>query len=600
MGKIHTVIESDVLVVGGAGAGVMSAVRSSQAGASVTLVSKGKVGKSGNTIMIGGGFGIDGDGAREIVGMGDANPEYTREAAFKKLVYSGFFLGDQRLQKAFVDFGPYGVRDCLEWVKHAGQLFFYNARGCSWRTSGAAFGNTVKQGIKEHPEIAVYEDVLIAELLKKGDAVCGVLGIDIYTGEFIQFNAKAVILATGGFQPFSIKNSHSDMTGDGIGLALRAGARAVDMEFLLFIGTILEPVYARGSILPFLFSIPALFSLRPRMRDLDGEELVFPPDDKYKVGPTNGKVNKLLMAEFYGRGIYKKMKKYGNAFYYDYSAYSDDDIRQAFLNYAESQSQLHRRGWYNGTDLVRLGEDIIGNGKRLKVTFGNEYSMGGVVVEPDFSTGVPGLYAAGEVSGGTFGAFRSGDGLTEMLAHGYAAGRSAAEYAASHEQLAADDGEEKAEKILEPFRRTSGLSPVEARRVLEKICDEGFDFYRDGERLARAYDEIVKLRKNLKDLYVPGEDRRYNLEWINAEQVKNLAICAEIGIYGALNRRESRGTHLRADYPEVNNRDYLFNHTAALEGEKILYGKQTPRADYLPPVKENYPGVVDFLAAQVL
>jgi succinate dehydrogenase / fumarate reductase flavoprotein subunit len=587
----------------------MSAVHASRAGVSVVLVSKGKPGRSGNTVMIGGGFGIDGEGAREILGLRDANPGYTRRKAFEKLVYSGFFLGDQRLQKIFVDLGPKAVGECLEWAKEAGQFFSYNANSVSWRTSGAAFGKTVARGIQKGNAIAVHEDIFIAELLKNGDRVAGALGIDIYSGELVQFNAKAVILATGGYQPFSLKNSNTDMTGDGIAMGLRAGARVVDMEFLLYIPTILEPLYARGSIIPFLLTFaPAL--QKTRKTDLEGKELVFPPDKKYKVGPYTGKVNKLLMAEFYGKGMYEKFDTCGNAFYYDYSAYTDAEIRAGFQTFADNYKSFQREGYYNGIHLSRLAEDIIKNKKRLKAAFGNEYSMGGILVEPDFSAhGVPGLFAAGEVSGGTFGAFRSGDGLTEMLVHGCVAGESAAAYAGGTGQLLPEDADEKAAVLLAPFKRPRGLSPVEERIRLEAICGAGFDFFRDGTRLAKAYDEIVKLHQGLGELSVPLIDRRYNLEWLNSVMVRNLALLAEIGVYGALNRKESRGTHLRADFPALNNKEYLFNYTASLSGGLvqgipgpggIVYEKRRPEAYYLPLSGENYPSVADFLAEKVL
>jgi succinate dehydrogenase / fumarate reductase flavoprotein subunit len=601
VGVIAKIVESDVLVIGGAGAAVMSAVRAARLGVSVALAAKGKVGKSGNTVMIGGGFSVDGEGAREVLGLSEANPAYTRKKAFDKLVYSGFSLGDQRLQKLFVDLGPAAVGECLAWAKEAGQLFRFNPDSVGWFTSGAAFGKTVAQGVKGEKNIGVYEDILIAELLQKDNRVCGALGIDIYSGDLVQFNAKAVILATGGFQPFSLKNSHSDMTGDGIALGLRAGARVVDMEFLLFIGTILEPVHARGSILPFLLTFYRT-ALNPKKTDLDGRELFFPPEQKYKVGPLTGKVNKVLMADFFGRGIYEKLDTHGNAFYYDYSAYTDDEVRNGFRELAEGFSAFHRDGHYNGIDLRRLAEDIIKNNKRMKVSFGNEYSNGGIVVDTDFSAaGVPGLFAAGEVTGGTFGAFRSGDGLTEMLIHGYVAGASAAAFAKNTAALLPSDGEEKAAALLEPLNRSGGISPIETRIKLERICDEGFDFFRDGTRLARAYGEIVKLRQSLKELSAAPRERAYNLEWLNSVVVRNLALCAEIGIYGALNRKESRGSHLRADFPGVNNRDYLFSFAASLSGTgEIVYEKQRPEPYYLPLITEDYPSVSEYLAEKVL
>lgn len=597
---MHTVT-SDVLVIGGAGAAVMSAVSALRQGASVALVAKGKIGKSGNTIMVGGSFGMDGESAREICGEAEANQEYTRKKLFHKLVTSAFQIGDQRMQRHFVEEAPAAVAELLTWVKDSGQVFKFMPKASRWRTSGRPFGAALRHGLKIHPAINVFEDVMVTDVLTQNGVACGAIGLDVFSGELTCFKAKSVILATGGFQPFSLQNSISDMTGDGIAMALRAGASAVDMEFLLYIGTILEPGYARGSLLPYLMSIPAMFPPRPKVTDLDGEELAFPESPRFKVKPADTKVNKLLMAYFYGQGIWKKWDKYGNAFYYDYSAYSDDEIRQAFQNFAESQSTWHRKGHYHRIDLARLADDIIANGKRLKVGLGNEYSMGGIMVEPDFSvTGVPGLFAAGEVTGGLFGAFRSGDGLTEMLAHGATAGKSAAVFAGSSSLADPDDLESKLAWLEAPFNNKSGFSPSDALATLYKICDTGFNYYRDGGRLAKAYEDIRALRKQLDGMSLSTSSRKYNLEWMQSVIVRNLALCAEIGIHAALERKESRGTHLRDDYPEVNNKDFLFSFTASLGEDEPEYGRREPGETFISLDRSVYPNIAECIAQTIL
>ncbi len=597
---MHTVT-SDVLVIGGAGAAVMAAVSALRQGASVTLASKGRVGRSGNTIMVGGSFGIDGESAREVCGEPEANQEYTREKLFHKLVTSAFQIGDQRMERHFVDAAPAAVAELLGWVKDAGQVFKFMPKASRWRTSGRPFGAALRHGLKTHSAINVCEDVMVTDVLTSGGTACGALGFDVYSGELTRFKAKSVILATGGYQPFSLQNSISDMTGDGIAMALRAGGSAVDMEFLLFIGTILEPLYAKGSLLPYLLSIPAMFAPRPKVTDLDGVELEFPDDPRYRVKPADTKVNKLFMTYFYGKGIWKKWEKYGNAFYYDYSAYGDEEIRQAFRTFADSQKTWHRKGHYHRIDLDQLAGDIISNGKRLKVGFGNEYSMGGVLVGPDFAAhGVPGLYAAGEVTGGLFGAFRSGDGLTEMLAHGATAGESAAAFAKDAASRDADDLEAKAAWLEAPLTRTAGLSPVDALARLYALCDKGFNYYRSGRELAQAYADIGALRAELGGMALSCPSRKYNLEWMQSVMVKNLALCAESGIYAALERKESRGTHLRDDYPEVNNKDFLFSYAASLDGDVLCYAERAPQETFLPLDRTVYPNIADCIAQTIL
>ena len=594
------IVETDILVVGGAGAAVMAAVEAQACGKSVALVSKGRVGRSGNTIMVGGSFGIDGESARESCGEPEANLDYTRERLFKKLITSAFQIGNQEMERHFVEDAPEAVAQLLHWVDESGQKFKFMSKASRWRVSGRPFGNALRHGLKSREAIAIYEDTMVADVLTSGGKACGALAVEVYSGEIILFKAKSVILATGGFQPFSLQNSISDMTGDGVGMALRAGASAVDMEFLLFIGTILEPRYAHGSILPYLLSIPAMFGPRPKVTDLDGNELTFPTEGRYKVGPADTKVNKLLMTYFYGQGIWEKWDEHGNAFYYDYSAYSDEEILEAFAGFADSQKTWHRKGKYHRIDLQRLGRDIIANKKRLKVGFGNEYSMGGVLVDASFATDVDGLFAAGEVTGGLFGAFRSGDGLTEMLAQGKTAGKSASLYADTAELLEADDYEAKLAELEAPFGREEGVSPADMFRSIYALCDRGFNFIRTGALIDDAYTGVRDLRSQLGAISLSTDSRSYNLEWMQYIMVRNLILCAELGLYAASERKESRGTHLRVDHPEVNNKEYLFSYVGALKDGEPVYTTKAPEDANCPLDRNIYPNVAECIATTIL
>lgn len=593
-------VTADVLVVGGGGAGVTSAVTAARNGSRVAMAVKGKVGRSGNLIMMGGSFGIDGPNAREYCGELDANLEYTKEKLFEKLVSSAFQIGDQKLQSHFLQTGPKGVKELLDWGRACGQKFLFMPKACRWRTSGISFGNALRHGLQSQKGIEIYEDVVITDLLTRDGQVCGALGLDVYGGELIEFSAKAVVMATGGYQPFSLKNTISDMTGDGIAMALRAGARVKDMEFLLFIPTIVEPQNLKGSILPFQMTMPNLFPLREKATDLDGVVLEYPSDERYKTDASSSKVKKLLMTYFYGLGVYAKWDTHGNRFYFDYSSYSDSDIYGAFESFYAHQVSWYSKGKYQLIDLQGLAESIVTNKKRLMVGMGNEYSMGGVIVDPTFATDVPGLFAAGEVTAGLFGAFRSADGLTEMLAHGLTAGGSASEYAKGAEFIEAEDLEIKVKELMRPIGRDNGLSPAKSLNRLESICDEGFNFFRDGKRLEKANKEMADLMESLEDLSVPKETR-YNLELVNSIALRNLVQCCTIGIHAAMERKESRGCHIRSDYPEVKNSEYQFSYTAQLGGDgKIHWGKEYPEAPYKELDKKDYDSLPDCISESIL
>jgi succinate dehydrogenase / fumarate reductase flavoprotein subunit len=153
--------------------------------------------------------------------------------------------------------------------------------------------------------------------------------------------------------------------------------------------------------------------------------------------------------------------------------------------------------------------------------------------------------------------------------------------------------------LTAPLNRTEGISPNETLNKLESICDIGFNFFRDGERLSKAYEEIRALRESLDQLAAPG-GTVYNLEWMNSVIVRNLALCAEIGIYSAMERKESRGCHVRTDYPEVNNRDYLFSFTASLKDGELSYGKIYPEPIYVELDRGIYPNLAECISKTIL
>lgn len=595
------VVETDVLIVGGSGAAITAAVSARSEGARVAMAVKGKAANSGNMIMVGGGLSIDGESAKQLLHKEDANLAYTKRSLFEKLVTSSFWLGDQEMQRQFLEEGPLGIRDVMRWADEAGNSpFQFKPQACRWLTSGGAFKRALKHGLRTDADgVEVFEDTVITDLLTSGGAVCGAIGYRVYTGELIEFHAASVILATGGYQPFSLKCTNSDMTGDGIAMAMRAGAEVKDMEFLLFIPILQEPTRFRGSLLPFLMTMANVFPLAFVPTDLDGQELAYPEDARYHPAPEDMKVSKLLMSYFYGKGMYQKWDKHGNRFYFDFSKYSDQEILDGFAAFAARYGKWHGKNMYHHIDLLDLARAVIANKKRLMVGMGNEYSMGGIKVDTAFAATVPGLYAAGEVTAGLFGAFRSGDGLVEMVANGRVAGKSAAHYAAAHERRMPEDAEQRARELLQPLERTEGESPIELRCELERICDEGFNFYRDGSRMQTAYDALLRIKERAEHLYAPG-GRCYNLELLNAVSLRNLLLCCEVGLFSALSRKESRGCHLREDYPMVDNENFCFSYTAKLVDGALVYGKSFPKAAAFPLEHRNFANVADCIADTIL
>jgi succinate dehydrogenase / fumarate reductase flavoprotein subunit len=229
MNQTDRTIQTDILVIGGSGAAVAAAIsarREAHADNRVTLVSKGKVGASGNAILTAAGISLDGPGAIEAGYDGD--PLFTREAWYDQIVRDGFYLSDRRIAQRYVEAGPEWVLNLVRWGTDAGQYFHFHPPA-NFFTSGRAIGRALARGLSQHPEIDVLEDVGVTDLLVGEGRCVGAVGVDIYTGEIISILARAVILGTGGFQPYSFRCTVSDMTGDGPAMALRAGARVSDM-----------------------------------------------------------------------------------------------------------------------------------------------------------------------------------------------------------------------------------------------------------------------------------------------------------------------------------------------------------------------------------
>lgn len=563
--EFDRVVTCDLLAVGGSGAGVTAAIYASRQGLDVVLVSKGKVGFSGNAIMAGGGFGVDGESGKELLGLEGADPSFTKERMFDCIVKESFFLSDQNMVEQYVEEGPIVVKDYLGWAQRAGQDYFF-CKPANWIASGLSFTKALVQGLKEAEGIRTVEDVAVIEVLTNGGKVCGAVGMDIYTGELILFRAKTVVLGTGGYQPFSMNNTVTDMTGDGPAMAYRAGARLTDMEFILSFPTAVVPQEMKGSIYPYVFEYN-MRNLKYTIRDKNGDPLPM-PEEIIQLS-RGGKLSKLVTSYYFGYAADAGLAGPNGGFFYDYSANTREEKEKGFQIFYDRFDRWHRHGYYKGESLAKV-EKMIFNDEPLEVGIGAEYCMGGVEINEKMETGVPGLYVAGEAGSGVFGACRVGDGLVEMMCQGMRSGLSAAEYCRDNPLPAVDEdqADQLLKKILGLFNNEGGRSPLEFYQDIEAVCDKGFGLIRTGEKLEQALKELEDLKAEWPTLTLGTKSRAYNAEWLWALQAENLLICCEAGVRAAILRKESRGCHIRKDYPQVDHDNYLvkFVHHAGAQG----------------------------------
>ena len=589
---MHKLIEVDVLVAGGSGAGVSAAVQAAQQGLRVALVSKGKVGRSGNVIMAGGGFTIDGESGAQYLHDSYADTSFTREKLFDCLVKESYYIADQNMVTQYVEEAPAAIAQYLAWAEHTRGIEFLRAKPCGWMSSGLHFAKVLAQGLKEHPEISVLEDVQLLDVLVQDNAVCGAIGLDVYAGAFIEFRAKAVILATGGYQPFSMKNTVSDMTGDGAAMAYRAGATLTDMEFMLAFPTAVWPQDMKGSIYPFIFEF-FMPSLRYRVIDKNGNPLPIPEEIASLTRGT--KLSKLASSYYMGMAIDQGLGGPNGGVYYDYSSFTKEEKDAAFAAFHDRFNRFHAAGCYKGESLDRIKEKIYA-GEPIEIGLGFEYCMGGIQVDAQMQTGVNGLFAAGEVTSGVFGACRAGDGLTEMLAQGYRAGLSAAGYCRGlgEPPAAASAYRTLEEHYLHYFDNQGGRSPIELYNQMEQACDAGFSVIRCEQGLSSTLQTLQQLKKELPIATLQCKSRAYNFEWIRAIQAENMLICCEAGVQAALDRKESRGCHIRKDYPQVDHDAYLHKYCFTKGPEAMQMYTRMPVVTSIPLPAGTRANVIDY------
>ncbi|MDR1686416.1 MAG: FAD-binding protein [Desulfovibrio sp.] len=590
-------LQTDVVVAGGAGAGVTAALAAFRAGADVILVSKGKVGRSGNVVMAGGSLSVDGYSAKKVMGL-EADESISPEGWFDSLVKEGFYLSDQPVVEQFTSDGPAIVKEYIQWAQRA-NVPFKQLKDGKWVSSGRNFALALKEGLRDAPGVEILEDTSVIDVLMRDGRPAGILALDIYRGELFVVLAKAVVLGTGGYQPFSLKNSVTDMTGDGVGIGFRAGADIADMEFLLSLPTAVAPPYLRGSILPYVLIVYCGLKggAWPQFRDAHGDLIAVPEEIMEKTAFYKGfKLIKLVCTYYWGEAIFHGRGTKNGGIFLDYSRYTPKQREEAVKGYFSVQGEYYATNHYKGDDISRV-MDNLRDGKGIETGLGFEYSCGGLLIDEHMRTTVPGIFAGGETGSGTFGAMRVGDGLVEMLVQGYKAGESAAAFARNIEPGTPDKESTRCcvERAYAPLRRKTGISPVLVQARIEKACDAGFGFRRTEAGLLAALKELRRIRtEDMPHMAVSGGPR-YNIEWLTALQMENLMVCVEHGVLAALERKESRGNHIRDDYPQVDHDTWTVRQifTPMADGG-INMRKETPRVTKVPLLRGKDENVMQF------
>jgi fumarate reductase flavoprotein subunit len=527
--------KTDILILGSGGAGLFAALHAQQANPalSITVAVKGLLGKCGCTRMVQGGYNV-------ALAEGDSV-----ERHFMDTIEGGKWLPDQELAWKLVSVA---VERIHELENELGCFFDRNPDGTVHQKAfaGQTFDRTVHKGDLTGIEIINrlaeqvwarginrLEEHRAVELIrnKAGDRIAGVLMIDVRTGEFVLVEAQAVLLATGGGPTmYKYHTPSGDKTCDGMAMALRAGLTLRDMEMVQFHPTgLLAGQHTRmtGTV------------LEEGLRGSGGYLLNGAKERFMHKYDSRGE---RATRDIVSRGMYQEMREGSltpnGGLYISMAHLGPDKVRHEFKGMVERCDDC-------GFDLA---------GGLVEVVPTAHYMMGGVVFDTDCTSALPGLFIAGEDSGGVHGANRlGGNGVANSTVFGGVAGDSMPRWLAAHGGFHEPDLD-AIDAGIARCRAPLAKAPGDVDALRERLYDIMWDevgIVRDAASLARAETALDQLEADLDETGVAESNLAFNLTWHDWLNLKSLILVSRSIRAAAVAREDSRGAHFRADFPDV-------------------------------------------------
>jgi len=524
------IYETDVLVIGSGLAGLRAALSARGEGVDVIVATKSK------------------GASPEIMGFNaPVGSDDSAEVFYKDIMKSGLGINNKKLasilakeaEKAVVDLEELGI----SFDKKEGKYDLLQPLGCTFPRlvhykclTGAKAGNIMSQEA-ERKGIKIIKDIMVTNLLVKDSNIIGAFGINLKDGNYIEFHSKSVVLASGGcgtLYPFT--SYPIDISSDGYSMAYQVNIELIDMEFIQFepCGFVYPPSLI-GNVIP-----TTLLMAGGILKNNKGERFMLRHDEK--VGE---KVNKDKLSRAMHREIIEGRATKHGGLYYDVSMLPKDLI-------IKNHSIFYNPAIKAGVDITEEAAEVA----PIAHT-----SIGGIKINEKCETSIKGLYAAGEVTGGIHGANRlGGNSGTETLVFGARAGMYSAKYAIAQDvKINKNDiSNIIKEKIsvdeLFKNKKDDYITPLIIKKKLHSIMREAGGILRNENQLKNALKELNKLEN-----MIPQQFAENTNQLTEVHKNKNMICTAKIIITAALTRTESRGSHYRQDFPDMNNVDWLKN-----------------------------------------
>tara|TARA_B100000963_G_scaffold42877_1_gene31973 strand:+ start:408 stop:2162 length:1755 start_codon:yes stop_codon:yes gene_type:complete len=551
----HTTQISNVLIIGSGGAGLRAAIEAKQLGMEVTVLGK-RQSTDVHTVLAAGGINA---------AFGNVDPEDSWEQHFADTYIEGYGLSEPEVVELMAKESPSLVREIDEWGANFAKLpngdidqrFFgahtYRRTCYSGDYTGRSILFALINKVKSL-DIPILDSQYVSDLLVEDNICFGAMAFDIQTGQRTVFLADSVIIAAGGHTRLWRKSSsrRNENTGDGFHLGLKAGCKLSDMEMVQFHPTgMVIPEEMAGTLVT-----EAVRGEGGKLLNSDGERFMKNYDSDRMELSTRDRVAMANYTEIVeGRG------SPNGGVYLDISHKGKDFI-------IEKLPRMYRQ--FLDTLMIDISKSP------MEVSPTAHYSMGGIVVTPEeHSTGVEGLYAAGEVTAGLHGANRlGGNSLAEILIFGKRAG------AAASKRSKDIDIHKRSKKVIEnahenlnSYIKNGSEVARPLQRSLRNIMWEYGGVVKSEKKLKKGLSEIANLKEASKDLDVRPDSEGYQ-DLMLAFDLQASLISSEATLLSALNREESRGAHQREDFEDI---DKKFNVNMKVEfdnNENLLLTKE--------------------------